>query len=320
MTRQTVIDALVSSSPVAVIDMETTGLHPGADRVVEVSVVRIEPGKEPALVLDTLINPGRRVAATEIHGITDADVADAPRFEDIAEVLTEAISGAVLAAYNVYFDMRFLEDELARLRFQQVPPYVCLMYLRPMLGLGRKCCLSDACRAHGIPHVEVHTAAIDALAGADLWRIYLDAMADRDILTFRDLGSLKAYKFVESLRFPLLDRKGTSSSFTGHLFKPRVAERLNKEGLVRAGLVHEYFDAVVAAVADLEITEEEAAELEEKCKHLRLLPDEIRAVHGHVFSAALTDTLADSLITQSEWERLRRLHTCLVRLGWAPGM
>src|SRR5437762_12441231 len=98
-TDQPVLDTLVSNAALAVVDIETTGLHPGADRIVEISVVRIEPGAEPTLALDTLVNPGRRVAATEIHGITDADVIDAPRFEEIAGDLARGLSGAVLAAY-----------------------------------------------------------------------------------------------------------------------------------------------------------------------------------------------------------------------------
>jgi len=70
----------IDDTPIAIIDFETTGLTAGADRVVEVSVVRVDPGQEPRLVFDTLVNPHRRVSATEIHGISDADVADAPSF------------------------------------------------------------------------------------------------------------------------------------------------------------------------------------------------------------------------------------------------
>lgn len=65
----------IEETPVAVIDFETTGLTPGYDRVVEVSVVRVDPGERPKLVYDTLVNPARPMAATEIHGISDADVA-----------------------------------------------------------------------------------------------------------------------------------------------------------------------------------------------------------------------------------------------------
>jgi DNA polymerase III epsilon subunit-like protein len=82
--------------------------------VIELAVVRIEPNEKPHLVLDTLINPSRRVAATEIHGITDRDVADAPHFEEIAGNVASAISGSVFASYNVYFDIKFLQEELSR--------------------------------------------------------------------------------------------------------------------------------------------------------------------------------------------------------------
>src|SRR5262245_59996831 len=78
------LDRTVADTPVAILDFETTGLYAGVDRVVEVSVVRVEPGQPRRLALDTLVNPGRRMAATEIHGITEDDVRDAPRFEDIA--------------------------------------------------------------------------------------------------------------------------------------------------------------------------------------------------------------------------------------------
>lgn len=73
-----VLHHVIKDTPIAVLDFETTGLSAGNDRVVEVSVVRIEPGLPPRLVLDTLINPRRRVAATHIHGITDRHVVDPP--------------------------------------------------------------------------------------------------------------------------------------------------------------------------------------------------------------------------------------------------
>ena len=92
----------IAETPIAIVDFETTGLTPGADRVVEVSIVRVEPGQRSELVLDTLVDPCRAMAATEIHGITDDDVQGAPRFSEIAEDVAQALSGAVVAAYNVY--------------------------------------------------------------------------------------------------------------------------------------------------------------------------------------------------------------------------
>ncbi|HJZ93871.1 MAG TPA: 3'-5' exonuclease, partial [Gemmataceae bacterium] len=186
----------IDDTPVAVLDFETTGMSPGYDRVVEVSVVRIDPGGLAELVFDTLVNPGRRVAATHVHGITDRDVIDAPRFELIAGRLLQALAGSVVAAYNVYFDLPFLDFELRRAGVCYEFPHLCLMYLRPMLGIGVRCRLSAACRAHGIAHTLVHTAAPDAVAAAGLWPVYRRAMARRDVRTFGDLAVLKPYKFV----------------------------------------------------------------------------------------------------------------------------
>jgi DNA polymerase-3 subunit epsilon len=104
----------ITESPIAIFDFETTGLTPGVDRIVEASVVRVEPGKKPNLVLDTLVNPMRPVAATEIHGITDEDVKKAPTFSEIAEELVAALSDSAAAAYNVYFDIKFLSYELSQ--------------------------------------------------------------------------------------------------------------------------------------------------------------------------------------------------------------
>ena len=93
---------LIAQTPVAIIDFETTGLTAGLDRVVEVSVVRVDPDQKPRLVLDTLVNPNRPMGATEIHGITDADVQQAPKFSDIADEVLAVTAGCVVAAYNVY--------------------------------------------------------------------------------------------------------------------------------------------------------------------------------------------------------------------------
>src|SRR5262245_47733991 len=193
----------IDQTPVAILDFETTGLSPGRDRVIEVAVVRVEPGREPQLVLDTLVNPRRRMACTEIHGITDADVADAPEFAEIADDVLAAIGGSALAAYNVYFDMKFLTHELERAGRVGMTPHFFLMYLRPMLDLGRRCTLGDACQEHGISIGDQHHAAADAMPEADLYRFYQSVLRERQIRTFGELAQLRSYKFCESFEFEL---------------------------------------------------------------------------------------------------------------------
>lgn len=101
------------------------------------------------------------MSATEIHGITDADVVNAPCFSDLVGDLFEAVNGCVLAAYNVYFDIKFLNFELQHVGIVHEAPYFCLMYLRSMLGLGDRCKLEEACRVQGIELTGCHIAAID---------------------------------------------------------------------------------------------------------------------------------------------------------------
>ena len=206
---------LIHDTPLAIIDFETTGLTAGHDRVVEVAVVRIDSGTSPRLVFDTLVNPMRPMGATDIHGITDADVARAPTFEDIAGGLVAATAGCVVAAYNVYFDIRFLGFEMANIGVRHLPPHFCLMHLRPMLGLGRRCSLKEACNTHGVPHSDAHTAAADAVASGGLFLKYLPAMTAMGIKTYGDLANLKRHKFLKSfhcLPFPLASEMGLGCS------------------------------------------------------------------------------------------------------------
>src|SRR5262245_66084860 len=108
-----VLGRRIRETPIAIIDFETTGMNPGVDRVVEVAVVRIDPGESPRLAFDSLVNPGRPMACTEIHGIREEDVRDAPTFAEIAGDFAAALEGCVVAAYNVAFDSRFLHFEMA---------------------------------------------------------------------------------------------------------------------------------------------------------------------------------------------------------------
>ena len=74
--------------PRAVFDIESTGVVPQRDRIVEIAVMKILPDGTSRTTVRRL-NPGMPIppGATAIHGITDADVADCPRFEDIADKL-----------------------------------------------------------------------------------------------------------------------------------------------------------------------------------------------------------------------------------------
>ena len=102
--------------PIVFIDLETTGINVSADRIVEISLLKISPnGKEQWMT--TRVNPEMPVPpkASAIHGISDDDVANAPTFREIAKNLTAFLEGCDLAGYNsIKFDIPVLAEEFLR--------------------------------------------------------------------------------------------------------------------------------------------------------------------------------------------------------------
>ena len=100
--------------PLVFFDLETTGIDPTRDKIVEIAMIRVEPDgtRRPAV---HRVNPGRPIPkeATAIHGIGDDDVRDEPMFSAIAGEIAALLEGADLAGFNVRrFDVPLLEREL----------------------------------------------------------------------------------------------------------------------------------------------------------------------------------------------------------------
>ncbi len=99
-----------------VFDLETTGVSCNSDEVVEISAVKVKNG-EITDEFSTLVNPGRKIpwAATNVNGITDDMVADAPPFEEAFSQFLDFVGDAVLVGHNIHsFDMRFLYRDAER--------------------------------------------------------------------------------------------------------------------------------------------------------------------------------------------------------------
>lgn len=101
--------------PIAFIDTETTGLDPKSERLIEIGVV-LGQGGEVLERKGWLVNPGIPIpqAATDVHGITDEEVADKPSFAEIVPELLAYLDGRIAAAYNAAFDRAFVVAELER--------------------------------------------------------------------------------------------------------------------------------------------------------------------------------------------------------------
>ena len=88
-------------NPLVFFDLETTGIDIAKDRIVEISMVKVMPNGEE-IVKTRRINPGMPIPpeSTAIHGITDEDVKDCPKFKEIAKSLAAQIEGCDLAGFN----------------------------------------------------------------------------------------------------------------------------------------------------------------------------------------------------------------------------
>lgn len=180
---------LPPTAPFAVLDVETTGLSPARDRIIEIAVVRCAPDGSIVDEWSTLVNPGRDPGPTHIHGIQAADLEGAPRFEDIAEQLRNHLHGSVVAAHNLSFDAGFLAAEYQR-SGETAPnqPALCTLQLaRRVLRENSAFSLAACAAALGIDHPNAHRALADTRVTASVLAAMLAILhppSDQDPLPF----------------------------------------------------------------------------------------------------------------------------------------
>jgi DNA polymerase-3 subunit epsilon len=181
----------------AVVDVETTGSRPThGDRITEVAVVLVEPGRRIETVLETLVNPERPIpsAVTRVTQITNAMVQDQPVFGEVVDELLGALGGRVFVAHNVQFDWRFLEAEVRRVRELRLDgPRLCTVKLARRLIPGLKHRgLDSVSRYFGVAIEGRHRAGGDARATARILARLLDLGAEQGAMTLDDLTRVDA--------------------------------------------------------------------------------------------------------------------------------
>jgi DNA polymerase-3 subunit epsilon len=110
------LQALGASGPLVCLDLEATGIDVASDRIVELTLVRIESWGAVE-VLDSLVDPGCSIppAATRIHGITDDEVRGAPTLAELGPSIMRLMRAATLCGYNHgWYDLPLLAAELER--------------------------------------------------------------------------------------------------------------------------------------------------------------------------------------------------------------
>ncbi|UOG77081.1 GIY-YIG nuclease family protein [Hymenobacter tibetensis] len=155
----------------AIIDLETTGGQPTQDRITEIAIF-IHDGEKVVDQYETLLNPGRSIPyfITQLTGINDDMVRDAPKFHEVARKVVEMTEGCVFVAHNVRFDYSFLKKEFADLGYNYSRKTLCTVRLSRSLMPGQPSySLGKLCQNIGIPLNGRHRAAGDAAATAILF-------------------------------------------------------------------------------------------------------------------------------------------------------
>ena len=166
--------------PAAFVDLETTGMTAGGDRVTEVGIVRIDGGR--ATEWSSLVNPECSIppAIQALTGITHAMIANAPTFAGIASEVATRIAGCVFVAHNARFDYGFLKHEFGRLGQAFTAKVLCTVKLsRRLFADAARHNLDSLIERHRLSSDDRHRALGDArILWAFIQALYRDRPAD----------------------------------------------------------------------------------------------------------------------------------------------
>ncbi len=152
------------------VDLETTGLNPKTDKIMEVGAVKVENGRI-VRVYETFVNPGRPVPerVRQLTGICDAWLQSAPQMEDVLSYLLDFLGDSVLLGHQVLFDYSFIKKEAVnhKVSFERLgidTLKIARKYLPDLESRSLDC----LCRHYAIPH-SPHRALQDAQAACALY-------------------------------------------------------------------------------------------------------------------------------------------------------
>lgn len=164
------------------IDIETTGLNPKTDRIIELAAIKIESGKVVD-TFETLINPRKSLSdfTRNLTGIQEEELQNAPDIQDIIESFIKFCDGFVLLGHNVIFDYSFIKRNAVNLGLDFEKEGIdTLRIARKNLPDLEKRSLSYLCEYYNIENKNQHRALDDAEAAATLYNRLVLEFGDKE--------------------------------------------------------------------------------------------------------------------------------------------
>ncbi len=302
-----------------VIDLETTGLSPRQhDRIVEIAAVYVSETGQIEGEWTTLVNPGRDVGPTSLHGICAKDVLDAPCFADIAPHVLRSVAGRTIVAHNSRFDTGFLAAEFIRagVPLGALPlPSLCTMQWAPTFLSTQSRRLVDCCAAAGIQLENAHSALGDARATAQLLSVYL--MCCGPLMPWQQVShecscyAWPSYNGV--LPNVRMVHRASAQESRPDAWLDRIVARLPR---VNDAAADSYLEVLGHALVDQHLSVHEQTALLLLAEDLGMGRKQVQELHVRYLQAMAAVALQDGVVTAQERRDLDQVAACL---GLSPG-
>ena len=191
-----------------VLDVETTSFTKTEFRIIEIAMIVINADGKRIKSWHSLVNPECKVNFTKVHGLTDKDVKDAPKFSNLASFIADELNDRILVGHNISYDYGVLKGEFARIGIKMPSlPRICTLQMCYDLELPlENVTLTTVRKELGIPEGLAHSALHDTAATTAVFTSLLKLYETRNVDTLRafsgkDPESLKTESWMPAQLF-----------------------------------------------------------------------------------------------------------------------
>ena len=294
----------------SLIDLETTGLFKN-DRIVEISIRKVDFQGNEIEHLNTLVNPERDVGPQSIHKISALDVKNAPTFSELIGNIFSVIDNSVLVGHNLNgFDIKFLTKEFEKAGYSF--PYSdentldSLRFAKELkYPLKLEKLYKSIVKGSSVKKINFHYASEDTKALLNIFKtndfknwllrqkakpIFLENIPEKsNNLSTRGEGLEFVSSFIESIKY---SEKIIDLEF----------DEFN---------LNQYSIALQSYIEDKEVTNEEILQIQELVSEFNISLEEASEIHKHILDTYTDIALLDSKITDEEMYKLKQISKLL---------